>query len=71
MDAIAEDTSGEEVVVTAAKPRDSATDRTLDRAAVEALPRRSADDMLRAMPGLHQSAHGGHGKAYQIGRAYV
>lgn len=58
--------SGEpEVVVEAEREAESASGRTLDRAAVEAMPARSADDLLRAMPGLHQSAHGGHGKAYQ------
>ncbi len=59
------DSADSEVVVEAQRSVDSATERTLDRAAVEAMPARSADDLLRAMPGLHQSAHGGHGKAYQ------
>lgn len=49
----------------AERPKPTGTERHLDRSAVEALPARSADDLLRAMPGLHQSAHGGHGKAYQ------
>ncbi len=58
--------SGEtEVVVEEKRQEGSASSRTLDRAAIEAMPARSADDLLRAMPGLHQSAHGGHGKAYQ------
>lgn len=43
----------------------SATERRLDHDAVVALPGRSVDDRLRAMSGLHQSSHGGHGKAYQ------
>lgn len=55
-----------EVVVEDARSRTTASSRTLDAAAVEALPARSADDLLRAMPGLHQSAHGGHGKADQF-----
>jgi outer membrane receptor protein involved in Fe transport len=55
-----------EVVVEARRREGSATDRTLDRAAIEAMPGRSADDLLRAMPGMHISAHGGHGKAYQF-----
>lgn len=59
------DDTGEEIVIVAERPEGSATDRALDRAAIEALPGRSADDVLRAMPGLHTSAHGGHGKAYQ------
>lgn len=54
-----------EVVVEGASTEGPSPSRTLDRAAVEALPARSVDDLLRAMPGLHQSAHGGHGKAYQ------
>lgn len=54
-----------EIVVEGAGQRRGATARRLGRAAVEASPGRSADDLLRAMPGLHQSAHGGQGKAYQ------
>lgn len=38
---------------------------TLDRQALLALPGRSADDVLRAVPGIQVSAHGGRGKAYQ------
>lgn len=56
---------GEVVVVESERPQESASERSLDRASLEALPSRSADDVLRAMPGLHLSAHGGHGKAYQ------
>ena len=54
-----------EVVIESERTPDSATSRSLDRDAIQALPARSADDVLRAMPGLHLSAHGGHGKAYQ------
>lgn len=54
-----------ELVVEGRAPRRSASERRLDRAAIEATPARSTDDLLRAMPGLHQSAHGGRGKAYQ------
>ena len=54
-----------EIVVENKRDPASASTRTLDRADIEAMPGRSADDMLRAMPGLHQSAHGGRGKAYQ------
>lgn len=57
--------SGEELVVEEKRPETAATERTLDRTEIEAMPSRSADDLLRAMPGLHLSAHGGHGKAYQ------
>lgn len=61
-----EDENPEEaVVIEASRPRRAATERVLDRAAVEAKPARSTDDLLRAMPGLHPSAHGGRGKAYQ------
>lgn len=44
---------------------DAVSTRSLDRDDLDALPARSTDDILRAMPGLHLSAHGGHGKAYQ------
>ncbi len=60
-----EDTEQEELVVEAERPHETASERVLDRDEVEAFPARSADELLRAMPGLHQSAHGGHGKAYQ------
>lgn len=51
--------------VTAVDTPGTASARSLDRAAIEALPGRSADELLRALPGLHLSAHGGRGKAYQ------
>jgi len=54
------------VVVEEEAASDGAVDRTLDRTMVEAFPARSADELLRALPGLHQSAHGGQGKAYQV-----
>ncbi len=56
----------EEVVVQEDRPADGAVDRDLDRVMVEAFPARSADELLRALPGLQQSAHGGQGKAYQV-----
>ena len=62
MDEVAE----EIVVEEAASSPEGAVDRTLDRTMVKAFPARSADELLRALPGLHQSAHGGQGKAYQI-----
>ncbi|MEZ4320227.1 MAG: TonB-dependent receptor plug domain-containing protein [Myxococcota bacterium] len=55
----------EEVVVRQEEPPSSAADRTLDRQDIVAMPGRSADDLLRATRGLHQSAHSGHGKAFQ------
>jgi len=60
-----EEEAAREIVVQGERPRTSASGRSLDRPALEALPARSTDDVLRAMPGLHLSAHGGHGKAYQ------
>ncbi len=60
-----DDGSDEAFIVEAERPRETASDSSLDRDAVEAFPASSADELLRAMPGLHQSAHGGHGKAYQ------
>ena len=38
---------------------------SLSREEVRAFPGRSADALLRATPGLHASAHGGHGKGFQ------
>jgi len=59
------DDGDEELVVEAERPREEASEQALDRDAIEVFPARSADELLQAMPGLHQSAHGGHGKAYQ------
>jgi hypothetical protein len=53
------------IVVTPERERVSAAEVELDRTDVIALPGRSADAVLRATPGLHQSEHGGHGKAFQ------
>lgn len=55
----------DDLVIEGERTEDTATARHLDRDTIEAMPGRSADDLLRAMPGLHRSAHGGHGKAYQ------
>lgn len=57
--------SVETVVVEQAEREVSAAETQLDRQDVEATPGRSADDLLRQTKGLHQSAHSGHGKAYQ------
>ena len=54
------------VIVEADHPTDSPSTRRLDRAAIEAMPGSSADELLRAMPGLHVSRHGGRGKAMQF-----
>lgn len=56
----------QEVEVVTDRPADTATGRTLDRAAIGTFPADSADELLRAVPGLHLSAHGGNGKAYQL-----
>lgn len=56
----------EEIEVVGEKPPDTATERSLDREAVESFPAASADELLRAVPGLHLSAHGGNGKAFQF-----
>ena len=56
----------DEIVVEADHPTDSPATRRLDRTGVEATPGRSADELLRAMPGLHVSRHGGRGKATQF-----
>ncbi len=55
----------EVVVVEQDRARDGAADQDLDRTDVISLPGRSADSVLRATRGLHQSEHGGHGKAFQ------
>ncbi len=60
-----EDQGDEELVVEDERPRETASESVLEGEALEAFPARSADELLQAMPGLHQSAHGGHGKAYQ------
>ncbi len=60
-----DDGEDEELIVEAERPRETASELVLDHDAVEAFPASSADELLQAMPGLHQSAHGGHGKAYQ------
>ncbi|MBK9365623.1 MAG: TonB-dependent receptor [Deltaproteobacteria bacterium] len=54
------------LVVEAPRPARSASDRSFDRAALDTLTGRSTDELLRGMPGLHMSAHGGQGKAYQF-----
>jgi iron complex outermembrane recepter protein len=55
-----------EVVVEAERRPDTAVERHLDRAAVTTMPARSADELLRAIPGMHLSSHGGRGKALQF-----
>jgi iron complex outermembrane receptor protein len=59
---------GEVVVIESQAPvvPNTATARTADAATIAATARRSADDLLRLVPGLHVSRHGGEGKAPQI-----
>jgi iron complex outermembrane receptor protein len=61
-------TPGEVVVIESQAPvvANTATARTADSATIAATARRSADDLLRLVPGLHVSRHGGEGKAPQI-----
>jgi len=58
--------SPETVEVTAQRPKSAATDEVVPRQVIETFPHRDAVDLLRLSPGLHLSAHGGRGKAYQI-----
>jgi iron complex outermembrane receptor protein len=51
--------------VLVAAPANSASAVHLERDRLHTFPGRSTDDLLRAVPGLHTSAHGGRGKAYQ------
>ena len=44
----------------------TATERTLDERELATTPRRSAEDVLRAVPGLYLSSHGAEGKAQQF-----
>jgi iron complex outermembrane receptor protein len=59
---------GEEVVVVEGEaPRPTtASRREVDARTLAATPRRSADDVLRLVPGLHLSQHGAEGKAQQL-----
>jgi len=56
----------ETVEITAQRPKPSATAEVVPRQVIETFPHRDAEDLLRLSPGLHLSAHGGRGKAYQI-----
>lgn len=62
----AADDDVEEITVEGERSTDTATERSLDPEQIETFPAQSADEMLRAMPGLHLSAHGGTGKAFQF-----
>ncbi|MDY7230313.1 TonB-dependent receptor [Hyalangium rubrum] len=52
--------------VRASRPAQSAAEVTLDRELLELAPRTGAVDLLRLVPGLVASQHGGEGKAHQL-----
>jgi iron complex outermembrane recepter protein len=61
------DVEGEvEVEVVGQRPKEGATEEVVGRERIESFPHRDAEDLLRLSPGMHLSAHGGRGKAYQI-----
>ncbi|MFN3199669.1 MAG: TonB-dependent receptor [Bradymonadia bacterium] len=60
------DTAEPEVVVTGRRSRETAGGRTLDQSVLTALPRRSAEDLLRAAPGVYVVQHGAEGKGPQL-----
>ncbi len=55
----------ERVEVRAPRPARTPTDRSVERAVLDTLPVRSADELLQVVPGLQLSQHGGRGKAQQ------
>ncbi|WP_370644236.1 TonB-dependent receptor [Myxococcus sp. RHSTA-1-4] len=55
-----------DTVVRGARPTQSASEVTLGRDILDAAPRTSAVDLLRAVPGLVASQHSGEGKAHQL-----
>ncbi|HWN69146.1 MAG TPA: TonB-dependent receptor plug domain-containing protein [Haliangium sp.] len=59
---------GEVVVIESLAPviPHTATERAVDAGTIAATARRSADDLLRLVPGLHVRRHGGEGEALQI-----
>ena len=54
------------VVTTVERPRQSASESTMDSDEVQAIGSRSAQDLLRSMPGVQLSQHGSEGKAAQF-----
>ena len=61
------DVEGEvEVEVVEQRPKEGATEEVVGRERIESFPHQDAEDLLRLSPGMHLSAHGGRGKAYQI-----
>lgn len=55
-----------ETTVRARRPAGTASEHTIDGAALHDVPRTSAGDVLRVVPGLVVSQHGGEGKAHQL-----
>ncbi len=52
--------------VRAPRPASSAAEVTLTRDIIDAAPRKGAEDLLRLVPGMVASQHGGAGKAHQL-----
>lgn len=65
-DATEKPTETPSTVVRGARPTQSAAEVTLGRDILDAAPRTSAVDLLRAVPGLVASQHSGEGKAHQL-----
>ncbi|MCG5052280.1 MAG: TonB-dependent receptor [Myxococcales bacterium] len=55
-----------DVTVRAPPPPRSASESVRDRAALTTAPHRTADDLMRVVPGLFITQHGGEGKAFQL-----
>ncbi|MEM6295238.1 MAG: TonB-dependent receptor [Myxococcota bacterium] len=55
-----------EVVVHRDADQLSATAKTIGRREIDSMPKRSAADLLRHVPGMHIVQHGGQGKGYQF-----
>ncbi|MET0405819.1 MAG: TonB-dependent receptor [Cystobacter sp.] len=58
--------SSANTTVRAARPAHGASELTIEREVLDAAPRRGAVDVLRLVPGLVASRHGGEGKAPQL-----
>ncbi|WP_241758888.1 TonB-dependent receptor [Pyxidicoccus parkwayensis] len=65
-DATNKPTEPPSTVVRGSRPTQSAAEVTLGRDILDAAPRTSAVDLLRAVPGLVASQHSGEGKAHQL-----
>lgn len=56
----------EPVIITDKRPRETAGERVIEAPALSVLPRRTAEDLLRAVPGLLVVQHGAEGKGHQL-----